>query len=133
MVKFLNKRKNHLKSQVVIDQLFSSGKIISNPPFRLIFLEVKNSDFIGVQTLISVPKRRFKLAVTRNTIKRKISEAFRLNSLELNQKINTHKKHLALGIIYTGRKELEFSFIEKRIQLITADLIKTLKKLENEK
>lgn len=121
-MKFEFKRKNHLKSKLLIDLIFSEGKALNKSPFRLIFLEVENSDFIGAQILISVPKRRFKLAVSRNRIRRLISESYRLNSLILQQQITTEKKHLAIAFIYMGKKEMSFSVIDQQMKEILADL-----------
>lgn len=117
---------------MIIDQLFSSGKVITKPPFRLVYLSVSDSDFIGVQTLISVPKRRFKLAVSRNVIKRKISEAFRLNSVELNEILTKTNTHLAIGFIYIGSKEIDFTETQNKMQSVLEKLQNKLKQNENE-
>ena len=125
-------RKNHLKSKIIIDQLFSKGKVITKPPFRLIYLDVPDSNFTGIQTLVSVPKRRFKLAVTRNKIRRKISESYRVNSADFQETILLNKKHLALGFVYIGRKELEFEEAERKMVSILRILTSKIKGLENE-
>jgi ribonuclease P protein component len=126
-VKFENKRKNHLKSKIIIDQLFSTGNAITIPPFRLVFLEVENSDFAGVQTLVSVPKRRFKLAVTRNLIKRKISEAYRLNATGFQLKTSEKNQHIAIGFIYIGRKDLDLEHAQVKMKEILEKLSLKLK------
>jgi ribonuclease P protein component len=122
-VKYDNKRKSHLKSKLIIDQLFSDGQIISKAPFRLIFLETKTYDFKGVQHFISVPKRRFKLAVTRNRIRRVIAEAYRFHSHEIKHQIEHSNSYLAIGIIYIGKKEIQFSNIEKKLKQALDELI----------
>ena len=131
-MKFEFKRKNHLKSKIIIDELFSKGKAITKPPFRLVFLEIKNSEFVGIQSLISVPKRRFKLAVSRNSIKRKIGEAYRLNSLELQQVVEELNKHIAIGFIYIGKRELKFSDSEIKMKNLLLELSLKLKKSQDE-
>lgn len=131
-VKLANKRKSHLKSKVVISQLFSTGKVITKPPFRLVYLSNPDSEFSGSQMLISVPKRRFKLAVTRNAIKRKISEAFRLQSLDLKAFLNETNTHLAIGFIYIGSRELESQEAHQKMQEALNKLLKKLKQNENE-
>ena len=126
-VKFGFKRKNHLKSKRIIDSLFLSGKALNKPPLRLLLSEVNESDFIGVQIMISVPKRRFKLAVTRNRIRRLISEAYRLNSGELQQQIELGKKHLAIAVIFMGKKEPNFLAIQKTMVTVLNEVSGTLK------
>ena len=122
------KRKNHLKSKRIIDSLFLSGKALNKSPFRLLLSEVNESDFVGVQVMISVPKRRFKLAVSRNRIRRLISEAYRLKSGEIQQQIESDKKHLAIAIIYMGKKEQSFSVIQEKLETALKELSSTLKK-----
>jgi len=107
---------------VQIDALFLAGNTLNKSPFRLISSEINNSDFIGVQVLISVPKRRFKLAVTRNRIRRIISEAYRLNSLGFQQYVETQRKHVILAFIFTGKKEMHFPVIETKMQEILGAL-----------
>jgi ribonuclease P protein component len=127
-VKFENKRKNHLKSKLIIDQLFSTGRVITKAPFRLVFLEVKEPAFSGIQLLISVPKRRFKLAVSRNRIRRLISESFRPNAAELQDLIVNSNQHLAIGIIYIGKKEMAFNVMEQKLSLLIEELTQKVKK-----
>jgi ribonuclease P protein component len=131
-VKFGFKRKNHLKSKRIIDSLFLSGEVLNKPPFRLIFSEIYESDFVGVQVLISVPKRRFKLAVNRNKIRRLISESYRVKSVQLQQQVETEKKHLAIAIVYTGKKEQTFSVIQQKMESVLNTLSSTLKTKDDE-
>ena len=127
-MKFENKRKNHLKSKLIIDQLFSKGKVITKAPFRLVFLQEPETTFSGIQLLISVPKRRFKLAVSRNRIRRQISEAFRLNAFDLQENIIKSEQHLAIGIIYIGKKEIAFQVMEQKLTLLIEELSQKVKK-----
>lgn len=122
-MKFENKRESHLKSKLIIDQLFSEGQVITKKPFRLVYLKYKTPNLNGVQHFISVPKKRFKLAVTRNRIRRTISEAYRLHSNELKQQIEHSNTYLAIGIIYFGKHEIHFSEIEKQMKDLLTELI----------
>ena len=127
-MKFENKRINHLKSKLIIDQLFSKGEVITKAPFRLVFLQVKEPTFSGVQLLISVPKRRFKLAVARNRIRRLISESFRLNAFDLQDVTTKSNQHLAIGIIYIGKKEMAFNVMEQKLSLLIEELTQKAQK-----
>lgn len=127
-MKLENKRKNHLKSKLIIDQLFSQGKALKKSPFRLVYLNVSEPIFLGDQILISVPKRNFKLAVSRNRIKRVISEIYRLHSADLKSLILSQNMHLAIGVIYIGKKEVAFSEAEQKIQILLQELVQKLKK-----
>tara|TARA_R110002050_G_scaffold149463_1_gene276089 strand:+ start:140098 stop:140496 length:399 start_codon:yes stop_codon:yes gene_type:complete len=130
-VKFENKRKNHLKSKLVIDQLFSSGRALKKSPFRLVYLVESEGSFIGDKILVSVPKRNFKLAVSRNRIKRVISEIYRIHSIDLKTLLASQNRSLAIGIVYIGKKEPTYSEADQKIQGLLEELIQKLK-LENE-
>lgn len=119
---FENKRKDHLKSKIVINQLFSKGKVITKGPLRLVYFEIKPKGNNELQFLISVPKKRFKLAVSRNRIRRVISEAYRLNANPLRSSIQELDKQYALAIIYIGKKEVSFEIIEEYLQEILSEL-----------
>jgi ribonuclease P protein component len=82
-------------------------------PIRFVFLEMDNTNFSGVQVLVSVPKKRFKLAVSRNRIRRMISEGYRLKSQDLQQKIQSKSTFLALAIIYNGNEIPNYHALER--------------------
>lgn len=61
-----------------IDSLMERGEVIFKFPIRAHYL--LRQDENGSRMMVSVPKRNFKRAVKRNLLKRRIREAFRLNS-----------------------------------------------------
>ena len=77
-----SERLTHIK---IIDSLFEKDSRVVEErfvyPFRVLYIR-ENTFEPGLeqpQILISVPKRRFSKAVDRNTLKRRIREAYRLN------------------------------------------------------
>lgn len=96
-----------LKSQKAIDKIFSDGKNFHRFPVRAVYFyeaELESELKIGV----SVPKKKFKKAVDRNLLKRRIREAFRLNQekLKFSGKLN-------IMFIYSGKEIVPYSEIEK--------------------
>ncbi len=114
---FTFSKKEKLKSNKVIDLLFSEGKSVSKYPLRLVYVECDNEDNVPIKMGVSVSKKHFKHAVDRNYYKRVLRECYRLNkSLLLG---NLDKKYAAM-FFYQTRDRLSYEEInEKTIQLFT--------------
>ena len=102
-----------LCSKIVIDKVFSGGKTIVLPSFKLFWLEAEPVQEYPVQIVITVPKRSFKRAVDRNKLKRRIREAYRKNKDLVYQQ--AEQKRYSLMLIYTGRTIAEYKEIEEKI------------------
>lgn len=122
-------RSQHLKSKIAIAELFSKGTHFSGYPVRILAVQ-KNvkSKTSNTQVLISVPKKKCKLAVQRNFVKRRIIESFRLNQHKLDEFTNEHQVSFNLGVIYTGEPEPSMADIEKGILKALAKLLKHFEK-----
>lgn len=99
-----------LKSKKLIDSLFVEGKSVKAFPLRLVYLESELLAMdIKVQAGVSVAKRNFKLAVSRNRIKRLMRESYRLHKHLIDTKGTT----FAMLFIYTGHKEVSQKDLHK--------------------
>lgn len=114
-----------LCSKKLIDQLFVEGKSLKDFPFIVRFLEVSGEENNIIQFGISVPKRLYKSAVTRNRIKRLCREAIRLNKHDLEQRLIGQNKKLAVFLVYTSKEEMPLEKLSSRISNI-------FKKITNE-
>jgi ribonuclease P protein component len=115
---FSYSKKEKLKSQKLIDQLFSEGKSISAFPLRMVYLKTEFKETIQFKTGVSVSKRNFKSAVDRNRIKRLLREAYRLNKAV---RFNNISGSYALMILYIGKAGTDFDSIETKMkQLLDA-------------
>ena len=124
MFKFPKKQK--LCGEKVIERLFANGKSISEKPFRAIWNFEKNNDQVCVKSLIVVSKKRLKLAVERNVVKRRIKEAYRLQKKQLEYFLESTNQQLNLAIIYQQEEILDYKTLEEKINLLLSRLIKEL-------
>lgn len=96
-------KREKLKSKKRIEALFTEGRSVKAYPLRLVYLPSPLSvTGVDVQVGVSVTKRSFKLAVSRNRIKRLMRESYRLHKNHIATKGTT----FAALIIYTGREEV---------------------------
>ena len=105
-------KKERLHSKKLIQELFDKGSSFYLYPFKVLYLP--NAEGGPHQVLFSVSKRKFKRAVDRNLIKRKIREAYRLNKHTLNS-ASEEQPSLLIAYIYTGKEIPDFHFLEKRL------------------
>lgn len=112
-----------LKSKVEIDWLFVHGATFFVYPFKIIYNVRKTNELQSARIVISIPKRNFKRAVTRNLLRRRTKEAYRLNKQELNQYLSGNELTVDMMLIYTDHQALEYKRIEKGIKKMLAKLI----------
>ena len=108
-----------------MEQLFSSGNSIKSGPFVLLWSLQKLSSSVPIQVAFSVPKKKFKKAVTRNKIRRLVKEAYRLHKIDLFDTVLKSEKQLALFILYRDNNESTQKELQDKI-------IVALSRLENE-
>lgn len=115
-------KKELLSSKKSIQSIFDNGLTIKAYPLFISF-EVVDSKHSEIKVLFSVSKKRQRLAVRRNGIKRKLKESYRLNKLPLREFILKEGLSLNLMIIQVTGNEVPYSTIEKK-------MIKGLSKLK---
>ena len=77
-------KEERICSLKVTEQIFKEGTGVFKHPLRAVYVVRKENTFAKSRMLISVPKKRFKHAVDRNSVKRQVREAYRLNKHLLN-------------------------------------------------
>ncbi|SEQ33466.1 ribonuclease P protein component [Neolewinella agarilytica] len=128
-------RNERLKSRKEIGRLFGkSGRSLSSYPLRLVYAEAEEvRGTFPYQVAFVVPKRRFKKAVDRNLIKRRVQEAYRLQKRLIGAHTqvqgNTPRKQwappakqLALMFIYTGKEAMPQAYIERKMKKLLGQL-----------
>lgn len=116
-----------LKSRKEIGRLFGKdGLSVNSYPIRLAYVETEEvRGSFPFQAAFVVPKRRFKKAVNRNRIKRMMREAYRLQKSIIGahtEDTAAPAKQHALLFIYTGKEEMDYRYLEKKMKKVLGQL-----------
>lgn len=112
------KKEERLCSKKSLDLLFKNGSSFLLYPFRISYLLVPDLHQYPVQVVINVAKKRFKRAVDRNLIKRRIREAYRKQkNQQLYTVLNKRDELLLLSIQYIGKEINDYAVFEKKLSL----------------
>tara|TARA_B100000795_G_scaffold216012_1_gene169874 strand:- start:32 stop:406 length:375 start_codon:yes stop_codon:yes gene_type:complete len=115
-----------LCSKTVIKEVFFSGKSFTTSAVRLVWKEYNNDDEVNLKSIIVVPKKKIRLAVKRNIIRRRMKEAYRLHKIELENMLKDKNLHLSIAIIYQKEKILPYETVYEEIKLILGRLCKVI-------
>ena len=118
-------KNERLCSKIIIDEIFEKGKKVKAFPFIVTYLPInsENCEWENqAKIVIAVPKKKVKLAVNRNVLKRRIKEAYRLNKQPFYTALKEKNSHLALFLVYIGKENENFSYLEKKLKLLLTDI-----------
>ncbi len=116
-------KEERLCNKKLIDGLFHSGSSFLCYPFKASWMIAGAEQQFPVQILFSVSKKRFKHAVDRNLIKRRMREAYRLNKQRyLYDTLNSQGKKIVLSLGYIGKEIAPYDFTEKKMLKLLAQL-----------
>lgn len=124
MKKFGFSRNERLAGKKRIEKLFLKGHSFQSGFFRVYWEESSSSAKNPAQLLIAVPKKKIKLATSRNRIKRMVREAYRLNKSLLLDGLNEKEKKIQFAIVFTANEIPVFMAIREKIILLLQRLLK---------
>lgn len=97
------KKEERLCSTKLLDKLFHNGSSFLLYPYRITWC-INPSQAVSAQVVIQVSKRRYKRAVDRNLIKRRIREIYRVHKGTDLYSFILPEKPILLGISYVGKE-----------------------------
>lgn len=112
-----------LKSRKSIAELFQNGSSVKSFPIKMIYTRINEGCGTSMKVAFSVPKRKFKLAVDRNRIKRMMRECYRQNKHSFYMEAKSYN----VMFIYMGAKEpiykeLESKFLKVKNKFIEEEI-----------
>jgi ribonuclease P protein component len=116
-------KSERLCSRKIIGTLFEEGNIFYNSLFKVVWNKSQNSSSGPAQVVFSVSKRGFRLAVTRNLIKRRMREAYRKNKNTLYDHLISQNIKIVFVVILRGNAVPDYLTIEKSIKEMIDKLI----------
>lgn len=115
-----------LKSRKQIELLFAKGKSIASFPVKVFYLPVEHTPVHPVQVGVGVSARNFKKAVDRNTIKRRMREAYRLHKLPLHEHLVAQQKTVVVFILWIDKQMPTTAALQDLMPTVIEKLIKQL-------
>jgi ribonuclease P protein component len=118
-----------LTSRKTIKALINRGHKLYSYPFKIFWLvhPKEENSFFDMKVAFSVPKKKFKRAVTRNTLRRRMREAFRCHKETFKEALKEYPHSLSVLIIYTPHKETGYKTMEGGMQQAFGLLKKNIK------
>jgi len=106
------RKEEKLCSQKTIESLFESGSVFYSGVLKVIW-KADNAAISSAKAAFSAPKKSFKLAVTRNLIKRRMREAYRNNKHRLYAHISEKNISVSIFFILVSKNIPDYKTIDK--------------------
>ena len=127
--KFGFPKEEHLTSKLIIDHLYKDGASVVSFPLRAVFISLEPQEKQpAAAILINVAKKRFRHAVDRNLLKRRIREAYRLNKTPFIDELGAMDKNMAVAILYIDNKHSSTEYLKRKMAKLLAAIIEKEKK-----
>jgi ribonuclease P protein component len=125
-LEFSFSKKEKLCSRKAIESLLKDGKSLFCYPYKVLWVKTEYEQPFSAQVAFSVPKRKHKCANKRNTIKRRMREAFRLHKESIYSVLLEKNSKIQLLFVYIATEELTYQEIESKLKNVLDQIIKNI-------
>jgi ribonuclease P protein component len=127
-VNYSFKKEERLIKKKDFESLVKKGNIYFSYPLRAVwdFSEIKEE--YPARVAFAVPKKKFKRANKRNTLKRRMREGYRLHKNPLYELLNKNNYQINILIVYIGNELIAMHDIEKKIIGLFHKIAETISK-----
>lgn len=117
-------KKEHLKSKLVLDAVFSAKTKIYYKGIKCFYLIENSSETASIiKCGVGVSKRMFKLAVKRNRIKRLLKEAYRLENAEIRNWMMDKNISVSIFFSYQHKELPDITNLRNEVRTILSKII----------
>ena len=109
-------KSERLCSKKAIEALFQNGKSFYCSPFLIVWAYSNSDTPFPAQVAFSIPKKGFKLAVTRNLIKRRTREAYRVHKAILYDILHSKEKKIVFTMIFRDNSIPDYITVENSVK-----------------
>lgn len=120
-------KSERLRSIKIIESLFENGEIFFSPHLKVVWQKSADPLPYPAQIAFSVPKKRFRFAVIRNLIRRRMREAYRKNKQFLYEDLSALNTQIVFAVIFRGDNIPDYITIEKSLKEMIKELIRHIK------
>lgn len=112
------RKSERLCSKKDIQSIFDHGHSFGIYPFRVVWLDSKYESDYPARIVITIPKKRFKRAVMRNLLRRRVRESYRKRKSTFYEQLNDMNRTVNFVVIFTGENVMSFKDIDHKISLL---------------
>lgn len=117
-------KSERLSRKSMIERLYAEGRSVAAFPLRAVYLPIEPEEGEPeASILIAVSKKRFRHAVDRNLVKRRLREAYRLNKHSFVEKLQQKGCHMAVSILYLDKQHHSYSHLQSRLAKLLQKII----------